>query len=157
MDLRKIETKVWKHVVFHRFSMMKKDDVMEIIAETEPQEIHQIFNDKFADKHEWSYKKNVPGECVIHIKKNQHESKVDGGIVITKEFDARPFHPAQRHEMVFTAFDELLPGEAFVFINDHDPKPLYYQIEAESQEAFTWEYLEDGPDAWKVKVAKKLH
>jgi uncharacterized protein (DUF2249 family) len=59
--------------------------------------------------------------------------------------------------MVFTAFDELLPGEAFVFINDHDPKPLYYQIEAESQEAFTWEYLEDGPDAWKVKVAKKLH
>ena len=66
----------------------------------------------------------------------------------------RPFPPAERHEMVFNAFDELKAGEAFVFTNDHDPKPLYYQIEAESNEPFSWEYLEDGPDAWSVKVTK---
>lgn len=154
MDLRKIDKNDWKHVVFHRYSMMKEGDVMEIIAESEPTEIHNTFNDKFSDKHTWTYKKQTPTEVVIHIQKKHQESKVDAGYVITKEFDARPFHPAERHEMVFTAFDELFPGEAFIFINDHDPKPLYYQIEAESKEPFTWEYLEDGPDAWKVKVAK---
>lgn len=38
--------------------------------------------------------------------------------------------------MGFDAFDELNPVKAFVFINDHDSKPLYYQMEAESQEPF---------------------
>jgi uncharacterized protein (DUF2249 family) len=56
--------------------------------------------------------------------------------------------------MVFDAFDKLKPGEAFIFINDHDPKPLYYQMEAESDTPFTWEYLEALPEEWKVKVTK---
>lgn len=154
MDLRKVKSDDWKHVVFHRYAMMKEGDLMELIAVDEPTEIHQIFIDKFEGQHEWTYQKQQTGEFIIHIKKKVKESKVEEGIVITQEFDARPYHPAQRHEMVFTAFDELFPGEAFIFINDHDPKPLYYQIEAESNEPFTWDYLEDGPDAWKVKVAK---
>jgi uncharacterized protein (DUF2249 family) len=56
--------------------------------------------------------------------------------------------------MVFQAFEELKPGEAFIFTNDHDPKPLYYQIEAESKEPFTWDYLQAGPEVWEVKVMK---
>jgi uncharacterized protein (DUF2249 family) len=66
----------------------------------------------------------------------------------------RPHAPAKRHDMVFEAFEELEPGEAFVFINDHDPKPLYYQMEAENDVPFKWEYLEVMPEEWKVKVMK---
>lgn len=58
--------------------------------------------------------------------------------------------------MVFDAFDELKPGEAFVFINVHDSKPLYYQMEAENEVPFKWEYLMTMPVECKVKITKKV-
>lgn len=157
MDLRKIEAKDWKHVVFHRYGMMSRGDTMEIIAENNPEEIRNIFKEKFAGQQTWNYKKEVPGEYVIHItKKTEGEEGNEDEVRVVNDFDVRPFHPAVRHDMVFSAFDGLKPGEAFIFTNDHDPKPLYYQIEAESSEPFKWEYLESGPDDWKVKVSKTL-
>src|SRR5690554_44069 len=47
LDLRKIDKKEWKQVVFHRYSMMEPDTKMELRADLEPEEIHTIFNDKF--------------------------------------------------------------------------------------------------------------
>ena len=38
--------------------------------------------------------------------------------------------------------------------NDHDPKPLYYQFLMERENQFTWEYVEEGPDLWKVVIGK---
>ncbi len=37
---------------------------------------------------------------------------------------------------------------------DHDPKPLYYQMQAEMQGQFEWEYLEEGPEIWRVSIKK---
>ena len=56
--------------------------------------------------------------------------------------------------MFYKAFADIKQGEAFEFVNDHDPKPLYYQMEAESKEPFLWEYLQNGPEEWKVRVIK---
>lgn len=154
MDLRKVDQKDWKHVVFHRYGMMKENDTMELIAAQNPKEIQDIFNDKFSGQHQWTYKKEIPGEFVVHITKKSNNTTEDDDIKIVQEFDVRPFHSAVRHDMFFEAFAKLNPGEAFIFTNDHDPKPLYYQIEAESKQPFTWEYLIAGPDDWKVKVSK---
>ena len=154
MDLRKVDKKDWKHVVFHRYGMMREGDVMEIIAEEIPEEIQTIFKTKFGEKHSWEFKKEELGEFVVHITKNEDAYTEEADITIVKSFDVRPFPPAERHDMVFDSFDELEPGQAFVFINDHDPKPLYYQIEAESGVPFKWDYLQDGPEEWKVKVTK---
>lgn len=62
--------------------------------------------------------------------------------------------PAEKHPAVFERFDALLIGEAFLLINDHDPKPLYYQMVAERGKVFSWQYLEEGPQVWKVKIQK---
>lgn len=70
------------------------------------------------------------------------------------DLDVRTEPPVRRHELIFNTFDELPVGDAFVLINDHDPKPLYYQLEAEQTGKFTWEYLEEGPEAWRVKVGR---
>ncbi|MCC7051319.1 MAG: DUF2249 domain-containing protein, partial [Bacteroidia bacterium] len=156
MDLRKVEKNDWKHVVFHRYGMMKEGDTMEIIAKEEPKEIYNIFASKFSGEHTWKYQKKEVGEYVVHVTKQKTEVPSFDSAVLVKEFDARPFPPAKRHDMVFNAFDELKPGEAFIFINDHDPKPLYYQIEAESNQPFKWDYLVSGPEEWKVKVSKTL-
>jgi uncharacterized protein (DUF2249 family) len=154
MDLRKAEKKDWKYAVFHRYGMMLKGDTMELIAEGKPDEIQTIFEKKFTGQYRWDVKKDEPGEYVTHITKKIESDPATNDISIVNTFDVRPHPPARRHEMVFEAFNELKPGEAFVFINDHDPKPLYYQMEAENDEPFKWEYLETMPEEWKVKVMK---
>ena len=68
--------------------------------------------------------------------------------------DIRPIAPAQRHPLIFQRFEALDPGESFVLINDHDPKPLYYQFQAERTGEFTWEYLQEGPEEWRVAVGR---
>jgi uncharacterized protein (DUF2249 family) len=68
--------------------------------------------------------------------------------------DVRSLIPAQRHAKIFQLVDELLPGASFVLVNDHDPKPLYYQLEAEHPKQFSWTYLERGPTVWRVEIGK---
>jgi uncharacterized protein (DUF2249 family) len=62
--------------------------------------------------------------------------------------------PAERHRRIFETFDELAPGESFTLVNDHDPKPLYYQFEAEHTGQFSWQYLEQGPQTWRVEIGR---
>lgn len=68
--------------------------------------------------------------------------------------DVRSLVPAQRHQKIFQLVNELTPGASFVLVNDHDPKPLYYQLEAEYPKQFSWTYLERGPDVWRVEIGK---
>jgi uncharacterized protein (DUF2249 family) len=68
--------------------------------------------------------------------------------------DVRPIPPSDKHPTIFETFDDLAPGEYFVIINDHDPKPLYYQFQAERPGEMEWEYLQEGPEVWKVKLEK---
>lgn len=62
--------------------------------------------------------------------------------------------PKFKHPKIFEKFDSLSSGEGFIIDNDHDPKPLYYQLIGERGNVFTWEYFENGPDRWKVKITK---
>lgn len=73
---------------------------------------------------------------------------------IANEIDVRSLAPAQRHEKIFQLVDKLAPGASFVLVNDHDPKPLYYQIEAEHPQQFSWTYLEKGPVVWRVEIGR---
>lgn len=72
----------------------------------------------------------------------------------TQRIDVRVIPPPQRHMLIFQTFEGLGPGEAFELVNDHDPKPLYYQFSAERAGEFTWEYFEQGPQVWRVRVGK---
>ncbi len=71
-----------------------------------------------------------------------------------KTVDVRTIIPRERHPLIFTTFDALAPGEAFELINDHDPKPLYYQLTAERPGRLQWQYLEQGPEVWRVQVGR---
>lgn len=71
-----------------------------------------------------------------------------------QEIDVRTLIPAKRHEKIFQLVDALAPGASFVLVNDHDPKPLYYQLEAEHPKQFSWTYLERGPAVWRVEIGK---
>ncbi len=60
--------------------------------------------------------------------------------------------PAKRHPLIFQTFESHQPGEAFILVNDHDPKPLHYQFRFEREGRFTWEYVEEGPVGWRVGI-----
>lgn len=68
--------------------------------------------------------------------------------------DVREIPPRERHELIFATYEALGPGEAFELVNDHDPKPLYYQFSAEHTGQFTWTYQEQGPEVWRVQIGK---
>ncbi|MEH6951000.1 DUF2249 domain-containing protein [Nitrobacter sp. NHB1] len=72
------------------------------------------------------------------------------------EIDVRSLVPAQRHARFFQIVGDLRAGDSFVLVNDHDPKPLYYQLQAEHPDAFSWTYLEQGPSVWKVEIARQF-
>lgn len=68
--------------------------------------------------------------------------------------DIRQFVSAVKHRTIFYLWDALSPGTSMFLVNDHDPKPLYYQLAAEYPEQFRWTYVEQGPEVWRVEVAK---
>lgn len=48
--------------------------------------------------------------------------------------DLREVPPPERHPKIFDAFEALESGEALTLINDHEPRPLYYEMDAEVEE-----------------------
>lgn len=69
--------------------------------------------------------------------------------------DARVYEPKDKHPTIFNTFFALKPGEKMELINDHDPRPLHYQLIIEHDGEFEWEYLEEGPEVWRVAMTRK--
>ncbi|HEU5376236.1 MAG TPA: DUF2249 domain-containing protein [Ktedonobacteraceae bacterium] len=68
--------------------------------------------------------------------------------------DVRVIPPRERHPLIFTRLDALAMGEALLLVNDHDPKPLRYQLMAERPEQFTWEPQIEGPEEWMIRISR---
>lgn len=69
--------------------------------------------------------------------------------------DVTTIEPRLKHATIFQRFDALEAGQGLILFNDHDPKPLYYQLLGERGDIFTWDYLQEGPEHWQVKISKK--
>lgn len=74
--------------------------------------------------------------------------------VTTARVDVRTIAPRERHPLIFSTFRELPDGAAMELVNDHDPRPLFYQFSAEMPGQFSWDYLEQGPDTWRVAITR---
>lgn len=70
------------------------------------------------------------------------------------EIDVRAIAPRERHPLIFSTFHGLEAKQSMDIVNDHDPKPLYYQMQAEQPGQFSWDYLENGPEVWRVRITK---
>lgn len=68
------------------------------------------------------------------------------------ELDARVIPHAVRHAAIHGVVDSLQPGAAFVLVAPHDPIPLLNQITGRHGSDITVEYVERGPEAWKLKL-----
>jgi uncharacterized protein (DUF2249 family) len=66
------------------------------------------------------------------------------------ELDARVIPHAIRHAAIFGALDSLRPGSGLVLVAPHDPKPLLAQVAQRYPGTFRLDYLQEGPDAWRI-------
>ena len=72
------------------------------------------------------------------------------------ELDVRPVEPKHRLETIMGAYDSVPCGGTLDLTVDHDPKCMYYTLQAmHGDDTFTFDYLEDGPEVWRVEVRKK--
>lgn len=69
-------------------------------------------------------------------------------------FDVREIPGRVKHAQIFQRWFDLPVGSSFILLNDHDPIPLRYQFEAEYAGAFGWDYVERGPDEFRVRITK---
>lgn len=70
------------------------------------------------------------------------------------ELDVRALRKPDKHPTIFATYDNLAVGEAFVLINNHDPKHLRDEFEADQPNSFGWEYVERGPEVWRIRISK---
>lgn len=68
--------------------------------------------------------------------------------------DIRTIPRPQRHPLIFQTFENLKEQESLQLVNDHDPAPLHHQFDFRLKGQFAWEYLEQGPETWRVRITK---
>jgi uncharacterized protein (DUF2249 family) len=100
-----------------------------------------------------------PDMVQVHIRRQPaaiHQSPgAEGMPVASNELDVRVIPPREKHPAIFSRVDALKTGESLVIVNDHDPRPLKYQLDAEHPGNFGWEYEATGPEVWLVKITRK--
>lgn len=62
---------------------------------------------------------------------------------------------ALRHLTVFGALDAVPAGTAMVLVAPHGPLPLLAQMEQRNPGVFAVEYLERGPEAWRLRLSHR--
>ena len=69
--------------------------------------------------------------------------------------DVRTIPHAIRHATIFGALGAIAPGFSIDLVADHNPLPLLAQLEQRQPGEFVVSYLEDGPDVWKLRLARQ--
>jgi uncharacterized protein (DUF2249 family) len=72
----------------------------------------------------------------------------------TARVDVRAVPPRERHPLILSTFASLPAGQTMELVNDHDPRPLYDRFQAEMRGGFSWDYLQQGPDIWRVAITR---
>lgn len=72
----------------------------------------------------------------------------------TQELDVRGLRKPDKHPAIFQAYDALEVGGFLDLVNDHDPNHLREEFEVDHPGSHSWEYLDEGPDAWRIRITK---
>lgn len=79
------------------------------------------------------------------------------GVAPVATIDVREMIPRDRHPAIFGLLDQLACGATLLLVNDHDPMPLRYQLDATRPGQFSWTYVEEGPEVWQVHITSRAH
>lgn len=69
--------------------------------------------------------------------------------------DVREVPHSVRHSVIFGALEAVRPGSTLVLLAPHDPVPLLAQLEQRQTGAFAVDYLERGPEDWRLRLTRR--
>ncbi len=150
LNVTQIEPRLKHPTVFKYFDALQAGEAFAIENDHDPKPLYYEILAERGNIFTWEYLQQGPEVFTVVITKNQVEEN-SGEIEV---LCVSALEPRLKHPTVFKYFDALQAGEAFAIENDHDPKPLYYELLAERGNIFTWEYLQQGPEVFKVKIQK---
>lgn len=155
INVQEIEPRLRHLTIFQTFDGLGEGESLIIHNNHDPRPVYYQLMEIRGDVFTWDYLQQGPEWWDIRVTKKvapQHNSTgrtADGELVI----NVPSIEPRLKHATIFQAFEELNPGESFIIHNDHDPKPLYYQLADMYGDIFTWTYLQQGPQWWDIRVA----
>jgi iron-sulfur cluster repair di-iron protein len=156
-DVRDIPKAERHPTIHHRYGMIPEGGTLELLAPHEPEHLREEFRQQY-DSFDWAIVESEPGFARVRITKGEDsvgdEASDRDSIEVVEEFDVRELPPARRHQRIYDAYDDLDVGTGFVLVNDHDPKPLYHQFDAEAGPEFRWEYRQRAQGEFRVLIGK---
>ncbi|MDN5929518.1 MAG: DUF2249 domain-containing protein [Pseudonocardia sp.] len=96
----------------------------------------------------------LPGVDIRTLVDDVETLLAGGALDIPDQLDVREIPHGRRHPRIFGVYSRLEPGQSFVLVNNHDPKPLRREFQATYPDQFGWDYLEAGPDRWQVRIGR---
>lgn len=163
-DVRELVCNQRHALIFGTFDELAVGESFEFVNDHAPKPLYYQFCQRYPNQFSWEYTEQGPdvwrivisriaiGEATYFVPDTSLKVMIG---VDMKIVDVREITPRERHPLIFNTFDALALDEQFTLVNDHDPKPLYYQFLHERPEQFTWEYLEEGPSVWRVSIGRK--
>jgi len=156
LNVPAIEPRYKHEAIFQVFNGMNPGETFIIHNDHDPKPLfYQLSNEHGEEALIWEYLLEGPEWWNIRVGKKSTPvsgNNKEGETII----NVPSIEPRLKHQTIFNTFNSLKPGESFIIHNDHDPKPVYYQLMDMHGEIFTWEYLHQGPDWWDIRVTKKI-
>lgn len=156
LDVTLLEPRLKHPTIFAKFDALKQGESFILHNDHDPKPLYYQLLGQRGNIFSWEYLQQGPETWQIEIRKNVSEKKEENSSSAADNIlNVTLLEPKLKHPTIFNRFDELKPGESLTLHNDHDPKPLYYQLLGERGDIFTWDYLEQGPSVWKIKITKR--
>lgn len=156
LDVTQLEPRLKHSTIFARYNALKPGESLQIHNDHDPKPLYYQLMNEHGTTFTWDYLEQGPQWWKIKITKHEApdaQPKTEEGENV---LNVTLLEPRQKHPTIFMRFDQLKEGESLTILNDHDPKPLYYQLLAERGNIFFWEYLQSGPQWWRIKIKKRI-
>lgn len=164
INVPEIEPRLKHATIFEAFDALEPGESLVIHNDHDPKPLYHQLAAQRGHIFKWEYLQQGPQWWDIRITKYSQETSApnadgllpgtemrDGDVVI----NVPQIIPPRKHATIFQVFDSLAPGKSLIIHNDHDPKPVYYQLLGERGDVFTWQYLQQGPEWWDIRVTRK--
>ena len=156
INVQEIEPRLRHLTIFQVFDSLQEGESLIIHNNHDPKPVYYQLQELRGDVFTWEYLEQGPEWWDIRVTKKQNNVPAiavsqNGDIII----NVPTLAPSVKHATIFKTFEDLEEGKSLIIHNDHDPKPVYYQLLGDYGDVFTWEYLLQGPEWWDIRVTKK--
>lgn len=153
INVQELEPRLRHQTIFNVFNSLKEREYLVIHNNHDPLPVYYQLMNMRGNIFNWEYLQKGPEWWDIKV------TRIVPVLPSERETDLilniPAIEPQQKHAMIFNVFESSKAEEGFIIHNNHDPKPVYHQLIATYGEIFSWDYLQQGPEWWDIRIVRK--